>query len=443
MDKRDKFENKIKEKLEQVPVSDADSAWESFLPMLEKPSPPFYKHWSAPYFFAFGLFLLSLAWQEWERNPEPSSSQSLHVSSIDTLTRRDTIYIIDTVYVYRNQVISELTNPKIPLINENKSALIPLEKSETKIQSHQESIPDTIDYLPPINTGIKPAYRASQDSMVIEMHDLKSTDNDVKPFVDTTNSIDQVTPKSDGVKKRRSMAAPSASPKPERKFVLEKEQAVGDTSKLKTTPKMQKSKPMLHLEAGTSVMLPISKLVDFDLTSNSGIQFGLEWESGWGIYAGVLYNSIQGELDNEEIITLSSTVIDKLPDSPADITALDEINLRNQQLLFPLELRWRSKYYNGFSFESSFGLIGNLLMKQEFGYEFEDDLSPEYLANFEESNFTLSHLKMGIGTNYLLSDRWGLFLRSHYWMPISKTGLVGDKLNGLELGGGINLFIGK
>jgi len=34
-------------------------------------------------------------------------------------------------------------------------------------------------------------------------------------------------------------------------------------------------------------------------------------------------------------------------------------------------------------------------------------------------------------------------LRSHYWLPISRPGLLQDRMHGLEVGIGVNVFLGK
>ena len=45
--------------------------------------------------------------------------------------------------------------------------------------------------------------------------------------------------------------------------------------------------------------------------------------------------------------------------------------------------------------------------------------------------------------NYLRINHLGLFLRSLYWHPLSKQGLIQDKIHGLELGLGVSVFLGR
>lgn len=443
MDKRDTFENKIKEKLEQVPVSDADAAWESFMPLLDKPRLPFYKHWSAPYLFALALFLTSMGWQEWKKYPEPGHSTFPLVSTIDTLVRRDTIYLVDTVYVFKELYVS----------GKEKEGISSAQAADAKIQGDvylREAISSQTE--PPSHVAKD---RLSDESAEKRQKETPLTQGVTTPGIakapsvpypyqvpDTANRAQQNKP-GKSASKGRSMTAPSVTPQQEKGDILEIGLTEGDTSNLSNPPSGQKPKPLLHIEAVSSLMFPISKSIDYSLTDQLGIQLGMEWESGWGIYTGAIYTKTHGELDDEEIMDLAPSVIAGLPDPPADINALDEINLSYRQWYFPLELRWRSQYYSGFSFESSFGLMGNYLVKQEFGYEFENEGIAEYTASTTGSDFYISHLRMGIGSNYLLSKRWGIFLRSHYWLPLTKTGVLGDKMHGLEVGAGVNLFIGK
>jgi hypothetical protein len=243
---------------------------------------------------------------------------------------------------------------------------------------------------------------------------------------------------------RRSMAAPSVGPKPTVVFRSEKELVVGDTSNRSNPPLRQKSKPMLHLELGTSMLFPISRLAEYYKPFQQGIQVGLEWESGWGVYLGAIRNQMEGELDDEEIMSLDQELVASLPNVPANRESLDEVYFINRQWFFPLELRWRSLYYSGFSFESSLGIMGNYLHRQDFTYEFENNADIEYqYGRTSKGEFSLSHLRVGIGTNYLLSRRMGLFLRSHYWLPVSRPGLIQDRVHGLELGVGVNFYLGK
>lgn len=102
------------------------------------------------------------------------------------------------------------------------------------------------------------------------------------------------------------------------------------------------------------------------------------------------------------------------------------------------------KRHSGFSFESNLGLMGNYRLRNDFRYEFEDRLGRDDQEESLHVNlFKISHLKLGVETNYLFFRRTGPFLRSHYWLPLVETDLVYDSSHALEIGVGLNYFLRK
>ncbi|WP_288371644.1 hypothetical protein [uncultured Algoriphagus sp.] len=457
MDKRDNFEEKIKAKLEEVSGNEADQAWQSFAPLLNPPAIPFWKHWSMPYLFASVLFLTSLAWHQWGEKTSQEIAQMEAkpvLTATDTVFRRDTVYVVDTVYVYKKVYLNEVQSYQSAFglgssdevdfqnpVSETWNSSTAQTKNDFEFGKEEKGISDQQNSTDSssITEAAKFVPKLSQvDSSQISIGELKvQTGNAVVPDMNSQQQANS-TPV------RRSMAAPSVAPQEKYVFKSEKELVEGDTSNLNQAPVPEKSKPMLHLELGGSLLFPISNLVEYYTPFQQNIHLGLEWESGWGVYLGAIRNNVEGELDDEEILSLPSSVVNELPNIPSDINSLDEIYVINRQWFFPLELRWRSLYYSGFSFESSFALMGNYLSKQDFTYEFENFSEVEYqYGSTSSSEFNLSHLKVGIGTNYLMTKRLGLFLRSHYWLPISRPGLLQDRMHGLEVGIGVNVFLGK
>lgn len=451
MDKRDKFEKKIKAKLEEVPMPDLDQAWENFAPNLSTPTPPIWKHWSMPYLFATTLFLISLWWHRQEKAgllSEKSENLST-LSASDTLFIRDTVYVVDTVYVMKRVVINqEIWNelaasspdfevPKEPIEIISTSTPSSTLSKEKKNQTYQDS--DKGSGQGSIEGTFNPP---STGSSLVEKNSSYSTNQSSHVQKNASDSVQSLAQESRQV--RRSMAAPAVGPKEKIEFRMEKELVVGDTSNLSSPPIPAKSKPMVQIEGVASLLFPISRLVEYYNPIQSGFQIGLEWDSGWGIYAGAIRSQMEGELDDEEIMQLSPTIISRLPNVPSPISSLDEIYVKSKQWYFPLELRWRSLYYSGFSFESSVGLMANYLQRQDFTYEFENDFVEEYqFGTIQNRQFGINHLRVGFGTNYLFSKRVGIFLRSHYWLPLSRQGLIHDRMHGLELGTGVTLLLGK
>lgn len=449
MDKRDQFEKKIKAKLEEVSMPDLDQAWESFAPNLSTPTPPIWKHWSMPYLFASTLFLISLWWhQRDEMTISPPKSQPLStLTSSDTLYIRVTVYVVDTVYVVKRVVInqenqlatsspdSEFTRKAIDNNQTSKPFSTLTKQKET--QTYQDSVKGSVQ------RSIEGTFNPPSTGSSLVEKNSSNLSNQLSQVQKTAS--DSVQSQVQGsLQVRRSMAAPSVGPEEKIEFRLEKDLVVGDTSNLSSPPIPAKSKPMVQLEGVTSLLFPISRLVEYYNPIQSGFQIGLEWDSGWGIYAGAIRSQMEGELDDEEIMLLSPTILSQLPNVPSPISSLDEIYVKSTQWYFPLELRWRSLYYSGFSFESSFGLMANYLQRQDFTYEFENDFVEEYqFGTIQNRQFGINHLRVGFGTNYLFSKRVGVFLRSHYWLPVARQGVIRDRMHGLEISSGVSLLLGK
>lgn len=447
MDNRDQFERKIKDKLEQTGSPDVNEAWESFAPLLPASTAPIWKHWLMPYLYASLLFLGFLGWHELRQiqPPSPQNIQLPAVSLLDTIYRRDTIYIVDTVYVYRKVVAieSETRNSRNAFSTsipggENGSSINPYgSRMEEERASTNEPNPKDVP-LYTQSSGGQNEFDNSKGNLDTTPHTSQS--NGEKGALES-NPLGEV---SDQGQDRSNSTVPTEIIDEDFFKRSNKEYVVGDTSNIGQTQIPQRAKPRMYLEATTSVLLPISKLTDFYITGQQGVHLGVEWQSGWGVYLGAIRNQSKGEVDDDEIMDLNPGLVASLPNVPEDVNSIDEIYLTNRQWFFPAELRWRSPYYSGFSFESSFGILGNYLSKQDFTYEFEDGLGVEYQYGSDPvRQFSLSHVRFGIGSNYLLTRRWGLFLRSHYWLPISRHGLLEERVHGIEVNVGTSFSFGK
>lgn len=453
MAKQDPFEKKIREKLEGLSSPEDEEAWEKFAPLLHQPSAPFWKHWLFPYLYLSVLFLAGLWWYApRDENLPPDSRYQKEVTAVvDTVYLRDTVYLIDTVYLYRTSYTQQETGPGYPAGN-------PLIGTGENI-SESQGLLDATSVDRSTGPG-QPVFRADKPADLGTESRLADTPNGSfsnrtaeqlgvrndslvsgRPDPDTGSILAQ---SADNQPKRKSLAAPA--PVAPEEFVMrtDKELVVGDTSNLNQTPVPEKSKATLRLEAGTSLLFPISRLIEYYTPNQQGVHLGVEWDNGWGLYLGAIRNQVEGELDDEEIMALDPALVDGLPEVPQDISSLDEIYLTNRQWFFPLELRWRSPSFAGVSFESGFGIVGNYLSRQDIIYEYENNSELEYrYASDPLRQFTISHVRMGIGTNYRVARRWKLFLRSQYWLPVSRTGLFKDRTHGVEVGVGVHFLLGK
>jgi hypothetical protein len=442
---KDNFEKKIKGKLEEIYTPYEESSWQSFAPLLDVPKIPIWKQWYMPYLYSTVLFVLAAIWYSQKEGTSSNFEMNEPENNFyqaDTIYQRDTVWIIDTVYVLKKVVIEE--SERIAKIN-NKQDL-----NEPSSMNHTSFLKEEI-------TSVKPEVDALIQNQKNEGK-IEKTESPLKPLAESTisHSLDSLktsqafqeshTKNSNGESKprRNTIMAPSIAPEESFVMKLDKELVEGDTSNLNSTPSPTSNKPYFNLEAGFSLLVPVNRQIEYYSSFAQSFNLGIEWENGFGLYTGIVRSQIKGEIDDDDLSTFNSTVLGSLPGRPADIRDIDEIYLTNRQLFFPLELRWRSLYYSGFSFESSFGVVGNYLARQDFQYEFEDRLGlSDQFESVATRQFRISHLKVGLGTNYLLSGRWGMFLRSHYWLPISDVGVLKNRTHGLEVGLGINYFLGR
>ncbi|MCH7412313.1 hypothetical protein MM213_02360 [Belliella sp. R4-6] len=457
MERRDKFDKKIKEKLEQVYPSYDEAAWQEFAPLMAMPKPMFWKRWFLPYIYSTMLFLLALLYFHKTNNGVSTAIQSGGQNNLgyaqDTLYRSDTVYLVDTIYIVKKVYVNEIqstesnngiagnrtvgSNNGMNGMSFEKWEVTNFDVSNSEGMGKEDSSALTIgkvnDSLSKNNVNETISQNLKNQSSFVSKNNGISNGGEASGFSKTQTS-----------KIGRTLMAPDLAPVDKSIFRLEKELVIGDTSNLNNVPIKDKSKPFFNLETTLSVLVPIDRDIEYYPSFSQGFGFGLEWDNGIGIYTGFIRNAMKGEFDDDDIRKFSSEVIFSLPGFMGDINDIDEIYLTNKQWFFPLELRWRSPYYSGFSFESSFGLMGNYLSRQNFQYEFEDSLNRnDQFSTLVNSEFKISHIRAGIGTNYLLSGNWGFFLRSHYWLPTSNIGLLSTRIHGIEVGAGVNYFFGK
>lgn len=443
---KDNFEKKIKKKLEEVNTAYEQAAWQNFASLLDGPKTPLWKRWYMPYLYSTFLFVLMGFWYSQQNHSKLNFDvirSENNFSLADTIYRKDTIWIVDTVYLFKKIFIEESelikNNSDIhDLIDLYQTNLPPLRteknnSSETIIKSfnlEQNDLFDDGETVSSIQT--KATIQKLKDSVDFLKPD-KVLKNNLLKGQNTSNWTSNI-----------KIGAPAIGSEKVYIMKLDKELVEGDTSNLRKEPLLRKNKPFIALETGLSFIMPINRKIEYYQSFAKSINLGIEWENGFGLYGGIVRSQIKGEIDDDDLSTFSPMTLNSLPGLSRDIADVDEIYLTNKQLFFPLEFRWRSLYYSGFSFESSFGLVGNLLYQQEFQYEFENRL--DMLDQFETiapREFKISHLKVGLGTNYPLSKKWAIFLRSQYWLPTSSIGILENRTHGLEVNSGINYFIGN
>ncbi|EIM73364.1 hypothetical protein A3SI_18166 [Nitritalea halalkaliphila LW7] len=412
MSESNNFYKKIGEKLSSHEPPFSDEAWLNFQPQLREKLLPWYRNWYWPYLYSSALAVLLFAYFQLNRSPQTSgdteSQAAVSTTRVDTLYQVDTIYIRKTVYVQEEikQVYAQ--------------------------DNRQTTTADTFT----VATATHDFSHAEEVFKTEEVAISKGEDN-------ASTAIIPQGPAASGqtAHKQSATAPPTANaydPGMDWKSLFEQEK---DTLNGKDEANLStKTRPLFILEAGVTGKFPIHPFVEYPVVGLQQISLGLEWASGWGLFTGFYHGSFKGEIDDDDFDLLSARQLNQLPSSGLPLSDIDEIYLEQNQLFFPLEIRWRSAPVDAFSFETGFGLVGSYIRNQRVRYEFEDRLGlPDSEMRLPVRDFSVSHLKISVGTQAILSEKLSIYLRSSYWQPISGTGLLDLRIRGIDVGVGVQV----
>lgn len=432
MDKKGHFEKKIKEHLENYAPDFDESAWNDFVPMLDQAQLPIWKRWYSPYIYstilmALGLLLLHSFMGTREN---PSMLKSDNHGAIDFVIR-DTVFVYDTVYIYRQThaireavSLGQGTPSPLQLPRESENSL---EKTEA-----MEGVDINIPFKSNGFTLTKP-----------ELADTLGSRNADQALIPADPQTDKaIRSNSNHSYRSGSLKAPSINEQPFHVDRIEKEQYIGDTSNLSSIPLKQKRSVSFHLNPFLGLMLPANGQIEYRGALNPGLQMGINFNQKVGLYLGAVLGNSTGEIDDPE--ELSPSLVNTFPGMSLLPEAPDDIELRTKQWYFPLVLQLKSSPLDRIGFEGNFGLIGNYITSQRFSYIFEDESALPRIAYLSRLNeFRLSHLQLGIGTNYAFTPRFSFHVRTHYWLPLVRTGTDQSWTHGLGLGVGVDLKISR
>lgn len=421
MDKGRNFEDKIRTILESHDPGRDEMAWEEFQPMLEDTTVPFWKRWFVPYLYSTLLFVLTLTALWWMVNRGNMDVIEGQVPSENVIiTRSDTVFVYDTVYVIKEVFVQESVVGKLRFERNDMSsadAFVQPEKTsnEAFLSAGFAEQDKAGEEVIPLVRG--PETKAEEGGGTEELR-AQTTDSR-KNHYPAPQAIDPYAKDEipDFIKRR------------------EDETVVGDTSTLASTPMRRGVRKSLYVQPEAHFIFPTSRNIEFDGGVFPGVQLGLFWNDRVGIAAGAMRGVLRGEIDDPEdmdaglLRTFPSS--DNLPEDP------DDIDIRSSQWFFPLTLQLNSHPVNQVLFEGSLGVVGNYITKQRISYVFEDESRiPTLHHTVRNRAFNLSHLAMGLGTRYALSERFYFHLNTSYWLPLVRTGIEQNKahLFGVKLG---------
>lgn len=457
MEPKDSFENKIKSTLEEYTPAYEQGAWEDFAPRLESLHIPFWKKWYASYLYATGLAGLIWLYLALQTTPGISMSQAslpLDKKTI-TLVHRDTLYIYDTVIVYRRQIIdtqifSEESSgiaSTLDLNGNNLNQPISEETKATAIESTFKSDTNTDESKGITESATRQVAKQNAPRVGTTAPSKSQTDSTYQETIANTESIDTesglpVSPNK--TRTRTSMAAPSINRQKLEVLKTDREFVEGDTSNLSSPPIRQKQKDQLSLYAkpALTLLLPIHAELEFYPAILPELSVELRWNDSFGLSSGLIWGNITADLDDPE--DFPAGYLNRFPGLPDLLEEPDDVEIRSEQLWIPLIASLRPVASGRFDINIQAGFLINYLRSQRFTYIFEEQ---SMLADFSEkvklNEWTVSHAMIGVGSGYFISKRMSMQMSATYWLPLVKTGVDQSRVHGLGLNFGLNYRLWK
>lgn len=457
MEPKDPFENKIKSALEDYSPAYEQGAWEDFAPRLESLHTPFWKKWYAPYLYATGLAGLTWLYLALQTTPGISMSQAslpLDKKTI-TLVQRDTLYVYDTVYVYRRQIIDtqifgEANNGIAYTSDRSEKIQVQtiFEKATVTVSSTiSQSNSTTDEGKGVIESATRQVAKQNAPQAGATVPSQSQTDSTYQETVANTESIDTesglpVSPNK--TRTRTSMAAPSINRQKLEVLKTDREFVEGDTSNLSSPPIRQKQKNQLSIYAkpALTLLLPVHAELEFYPAILPELSAELRWNDSFGLSTGLIWGNIIADLDDPE--DFPAGYLNRFPGLPDLSEEPDDVEIRSEQLWIPLIASLRPVASGRFDINIQAGFLINYLRSQRFTYIFEEQ---SMLADFSEkvklNEWKVSHAMIGVGSGYFISKRMSLQMSATYWLPLVKTGVDQSTVHGLGLNFGLNYRLWK
>jgi len=455
MEPKDPFENKIKSALEEYAPAYEQGAWEDFAPRLDTPHVPFWKQWYAPYGYATMLAGLTWLYLALQTTPEiPMSQASIPVDKQTiTLLQRDTVYVYDTIYVYRRQIIntqifgeaSSGIASTLDLNGNNLNQSISEETTATAIGSTSKSDTNTDESKGITESATRQVANQNAPQARTSAPSKSQTDSLYREAIARTDSIaTKTTLPSSPTRTRKSMAAPSINRQKLKVLKTDREFVEGDTSNLSSPPirRKQKNQLFLYAKPALTLLLPVHAELEFYPAILPELSGELRWNDSFGLSTGLIWGNITADLDDPE--DFPAGYLNRFPGLTDLSEEPDDVEIRSEQLWIPLIASLRPVANGRFDINIQAGFLINYLRNQRYTYIFEEQ---SMLADFSEkvklNEWKVSHAMIGVGSGYSISERMSLQMSATYWLPLVKTGVDQSRIHGLGLNFGVNYRIWK
>lgn len=405
MSENKNFEDKLRQKLDNYLPESEPGDWKAFRETYALPVSSQHP-WYLPYLWSLLLFAIGVLLIF--RIPGSPFANG-HLSEIQVI--RDTLYRIDTVFVF----------PREPIAHQL-SATQGSQKTPLRLKT--QNTPATLAYVK--------AERNEPDGKKTSIENTHPESSTGNPTAISLQEDTQLNAKALASEKTPANSTEKPEVIDNQKFdssVLAEDQNFDNQD---PAPEIEAQKQKKNLNVGLALG-PVFQLFfaneNNHLKQSPGNFAGIEASiklNKWQLGAGILYGYLDYEFDDLEEIQPSRMA--SFPEYLSFSETPEDIKVQTQHLLVPVNVAhmlWKTKRFNLWA-ES--GILLNQLNREVFEYDFEDREPDEVKINSGlEPHWHLSHTYLGTILEYRSSSRLGAALSPRFYLPVKNLGLSGSK----------------
>jgi len=446
MSDKDKFEEKLREKLESYQAPYNPNHWDAYRRSYSPNAwQNFSRSWYLPYLFSALLF--GMLWYFTSSPAEYGLANGPATRTTDTIYVKETIRIYDTLVIRDTIYIKQKSPNVLPLINE--STLVAEAKNPLNLKTktvQEDNYANTKTDAKTDNREPKPSRNQAKPIIVrnTEQESANQTISQALPVI-TNDSMNGA--KNSSLNKKSS-PPPSQnvasakldsnnSSKPEAKESYEQEEAIY----INKGPSILSS---LWQKTGESI-----KSQDYRLLIGPQVNLFSPWNyknidtyggvfGGFGailsvnkieLHAGLQYGLMHHEYSS--IIEIDANQRLNFPNYSTLTPSPDYIEIFTQHLHLPLQLSYVTWQKENWHLRSKAGILGSMMLRENFEYSYIDtniDDIEDVNSSFRSQGLMLSHANLGFSIAYSYQRKWQIEMALQYYHPLNQSG-GNSKLN--------------
>lgn len=441
MSEKDKFEEKLREKLESYQAPYNPSHWDSYRRFYQ-PSRwlSFFRLWYLPYLFSallFGSF--------WFLGPFADKSE---IASAAEANRVDTIYVQETIRIYDTLVIRDTIYIAAQVSGKNQSPKSPtflstLSAQKTRVNEKKEDHEKSATFSPTARMRERLALRnsapiaLSRSTEQVNQSPDKNSGLMLAREIASSNSDDSIPANSAGYIR----SAGDRVTKADSNTIIALIPASSES------PNEEENAP--NLINGPSVLSSLwhsagetLQAQDYRFLIGPQLNIFSPWSydnfstyfgtfGGFGaiislnrleLHTGLQYGLMHNEYNSIAEIPLSQ--IQHFPNYNSLNPLPDYIEIWTQQLHLPLQLSYITWQNDNWLLRSKAGVLGSLLIRESFEYSFIDDNIDDLEdlnSRFRSKGLALTHANLGFSIAYSYQRKWQLEAALQYYHPLNKS----------------------